>query len=283
MGRLHKESIKDLQSVIKSWKDIPVIVILTKSYSEMENTKNIQMVKDQFAKYGKSINLQKIIPVVAEPYTINEGYTILQKGIEELRDQTVEVLEIADTDAAKNNFRQKQKRWKAQLLINATTVVSAAVAAIPIPIADNAPLTILETGMLSGIGKIYGLQEEGDDEQNVSRVFKMLLTAGTVGTIAKTAISAIKAIPGIGIAASILNSAMAVLIVELLGQTCIVLFEKIEAGELNLDKVNEIGEFIEKYVSENAPELIKNVSNLLEKNGNKINVKELISSLAKKG
>lgn len=41
-GRLHKENINTLKNVIKDWKNVPVIVVLTKSYSTPETPDNIQ-------------------------------------------------------------------------------------------------------------------------------------------------------------------------------------------------------------------------------------------------
>ena len=52
-GRLHKENIKSLLKLTKPWKDVPVIVVLTKSYAKPQNAENIKMVQEQFDKYGK--------------------------------------------------------------------------------------------------------------------------------------------------------------------------------------------------------------------------------------
>lgn len=282
-GRLHKENINTLKNVIKDWKNVPVIVVLTKSYSTPETPDNIQMVRNQFEKYAKSVNLQDVIPVVAEPYKVEEDYIVTSNGIEELIDATNKALDLADAEIAevREKFRKSQRRMKAQKLVTAYAGVAGVVGAVPIPFADAMVLKALEVRMLHQTAKMYGIVNKGEHKENAETVITSLITAGTVGAIAKGAISSIKAIPGINLAAGVLNAVMAVSIVELLGQTSIELFERISSGKLSLDKLNEINEFITKYVNENMSGVVKVIQDMFAKDGQKIDIKKLITAFVK--
>lgn len=280
-GKLHKENINSLKGIIKDWKKVPVIVVLTKSYSKPETPENIEMVKRQFAKYAEKVNLQGVIPVVADPYAVDEDYVVGQEGIEELIDATNVALELGPTEEEKRKFREKQKKVKAQKIVSGYAGVAGVVGAAPIPFADAFVLNPLEIKMIHQIAKMYDIGKDASTKENAEKVFATLVTAGTVGTLAKGAISSIKAIPGINLAASVLNAAMAVSIVELMGQASIVLFENINNGTLSIDKLDEIETFISKYVDENMSGIIKIVQDMLKNNDGKIDVKKLIGALKK--
>lgn len=130
-------------------------------------------------------------------------------------------------------------------------------------------------------GKTYKISEETDDENTVERVFKSLITAGTVGAIAKTGLSAIKSLPGINLAASALNAVMAATVVEMLGQMTILLFENIKSGKISLDKYNEVENFIKDYVKDNVPAIVETIEKMVSKNGDKINPKDVVKKLSK--
>ena len=239
-GRLHKENIQSLLKLTKPWKDVPVIVVLTKSYAKPQNAENIKMVQEQFDKHGPSANLKEIIPIVAIPYEVDDDYMVSQYGVEQLIEKTNEILKVVNEKEAQESFRNKQRRKKAEMLVTAYAGGAGTVGAVPIPLADAPILAALETHMIHQLGKTYKISEETDDENTVERVFKSLITAGTVGAIAKTSLSAIKSLPGINLAASALNAVMAATVVEMLGQMTILLFENIKSGKISLDKYNEV-------------------------------------------
>lgn len=273
-GRLHEHNLKSLKSIIKEWKGVPVIVVLTKSYSLPEISKNIEMVKEQFAKYAKKVNLQGVIPVVADPYPITDDYVVGQFGIEELVEKTNNILQVVDISGAVEEFKSKQRNKKAEMLIAAYAAGAATIGAIPIPRADAPILATLETKMIRDLGKIYGIQE--GENANVTSLFKSLVTAGTVGVIAKKAVSLIKSISYFNLLADAVNAVMAASIVEMLGHLCMVVFENLNSGKLSLDKMDEIEAFIKKYVGENVPAFVGKIEKLVEKQGSKINIKDLI-------
>ena len=90
--RLFDDYIEGLTKAIKVWKGVPVIVVITKSYSETEQEENKDMISMAFAKQKKPVNLKKIIPVVASPFSINNEYLVPATGLDDLIDYTLEVI-----------------------------------------------------------------------------------------------------------------------------------------------------------------------------------------------
>lgn len=130
------------------WESVPVIIVITKSYSIPERAENVQMVHNAFAqqkRYAK--NLKAVIPVVAQTYTLNDTAFAPPEGIMELIDATNAVLpegmKAAEKDIA--SFKLKRKRAMAQSVITASTAAGGAVGAIPLPFADAAILVPVES------------------------------------------------------------------------------------------------------------------------------------------
>lgn len=225
--------------------------------------------------------MKEIIPIVAIPYEVDDDYIVSQYGVEQLIEKTNEILKVVNEKAAQESFRNKQRRKKAEMLVTAYAGGAGTVGAVPIPLADAPILAALETHMIHQLGKTYKISEETDDENTVERVFKSLITAGTVGAIAKTGLSAIKSLPGINLAASALNAVMAATVVEMLGQMTILLFENIKSGKISLDKYNEVENFIKDYVKDNVPAIVETIEKMVSKNGDKINPKDVVKKLSK--
>jgi hypothetical protein len=72
---------------------------------------------------------------------------------------------------------------------------------------------------------------------------------GTVSTVAKAAIGALKAIPGINLAASVVNAAIAGSIVAAIGEGTMRVFERIYMGEKTLDDTEWVRGFLESRMS----------------------------------
>lgn len=212
---------------------------------------------------------------------ISEEYSVSPYGIVELIEKTQKIIDVDVTDDAKKSFRKRQRIKNAEMIVNGAAAMAAVVAASPIP-HDTLILTPIETGMIVAIGKLYGIKEEGTKKELVSNLFKSLLTAGTVGTVAKSLAGIMKGIPGIGIVAGSVNIIMAISIVELLGQTCIAVFEAIDAKKLDISKLDQVEEFIKKFVNENMPSFIEKATEYVNNNKDKIDVKELIDILFKR-
>ena len=70
-SKLFPETIKSLSKATAIYPSVPIIVVITKSYSKPEREKNIQMINNAFAKQKSSKNLKGVIPVVASIFEID--------------------------------------------------------------------------------------------------------------------------------------------------------------------------------------------------------------------
>ncbi len=258
--KLFPDAIKSLSKATKMWESVPVIVVITKSYSIPERAENVQMVHNAFARqkrYAK--NLKAVIPVVAQTYTLNDTAFAPPDGIMELIDATNAVmprgLKAAKKDIA--SFKLKRKRAFSQSIIGAATAAGGAVGAIPLPLADAAILGPVEGALVTALRKVYEIPE-GNDTQ---KIMETILDVGTASMAAKAAISALKAIPGINLAAEVINTIVAAAIVAAIGEGSAYVFEKVYLGEMSAKDIDKIREFMEEMLDskfiEKATEVIE--------------------------
>ena len=246
--KLFIKTIKDLSSATKIFKTVPVVVVITKSYSVLERSENIEMVQNAFANQKLVKNLKKIIPVVAETYKLNDTAYAAPEGITELIDKR---------DIGK--FKLSRKNALSQGLIASATLGGIAVGAIPIPFADAAILSPVEVGLVNGLASIY---EIGKNEKS-NNFINSIINVGTVSVVAKGALSAIKAIPGINIAVSALNAIIAGLFVTTIGETSKYLFEQVYLGEKTVEDIDWATKILEsKLTNEMVDKFNKVVSKL---------------------
>jgi len=229
-SKLFPKTIKDLSRATAMWPSVPVVVVITKSYSVPEREKNIEMVYNAFATQKRyAANLKKVIPVVASTYMLNESAYAAPEGITELIDVTHELLpegiRAAESDVAA--FKLNRKRALAHSIVGVATVSGAVVGAVPISIADAVILGPVELAEINGLAQVYGINK---DEKS-KKFLNSIVEVGTVSLAAKTAISALKAIPGINIGAAALNAIIAGSIIAALGEGSIYAFEQIYLGK----------------------------------------------------
>lgn len=279
--KLFPEAIKSLSQATKMWKSVPVIVVITKSYSIPERAENIQMVHNAFAqqkRYGK--NLKAVIPVVAQTYTLNDTAFAPPDGIMELIDATnaimPEGIKAAEKDVA--SYKLKRKRAIAQSIISASTAAGVTVGAIPLPIADAAILGPVEGAEVTALRKIYEIPDDDDTQ----KIMDTILEVGTASVAAKAAISSLKAIPGINVAAEVINAIVAGAIVAAIGEGSAFVFEKVYLGEINskdLDKIRHIME--EKLNSKFVNKVAKIIEEIANSDQGKNALKKVASILVK--
>lgn len=254
--RVFKKNLETLKQVSKLWKDIPIIIVLTKSYSQTERVSNEMMVQVALDGYTKgSLNVKGIVSVVAQPYQINDEMIVPPYGMEDLLEKTNELVPEALrlSKAAVSAFEMRMKRGNANALTAAATVSACAVGAIPIPIADSAVLIPLQSGLVMGIAKIYGVKREDSGIKNIA---ELIVQSSVVSMGAKSLLSWLKTVPGINVAAEVLNAAVAGVITAAIGEIAITIMEKIAAGELAVDDLDwmknfaegQFGQVIEKYL-----------------------------------
>lgn len=276
--KLFPNAITNLSKATKMWGSVPVIVVITKSYSTPERVENIEMVNNAFAKEKRySKNLRKVIPVVASPFWLNETAFAAPEGITEIIDATNEVmpegLKAGEKDVA--SFKLKRKRALAQSVVGVSTAAGVVVGAVPIPLADALILSPIEIAEINTLARMYGINKSEDSKRFLSTIVEV----GTASLIAKTAISTLKAIPGVNIAASVLNAVIAGSIVAAIGEASIYAFEKIYLGEKSIEDLDWIRKLMESKLSTDFIDKVTQVVGEISRKENIKNVDEAITNL----
>lgn len=277
-SKLFPKTIKDLLKAIAMWKTVPIVVVITKSYSVPEREQNIKMVKDAFvAQKGHSINLKKIIPVVASTFTLNDTAFAPPEGITEIIDATNELMPEGIKAGAHDvyEFKLKRKKALAQSIVAVSTTTAVTVGAVPVPFADALLLAPIEIGQINALAQLYGINKGEDSKQFLNSIVEV----GTVSTAAKTAISTLKVIPGINIAASVLNAIIAGAIVAAIGEGSIYVFEKVYTGEKSVADIDWVKKVIESKLSSQFVENVTAIAEKIAKSGNTKDIGKLISAL----
>lgn len=246
--KLIRQQMAHLSRATDIWRTVPIIVVLTKSYTEVERADNIALVRQACARRRRLARcLADVIPVVATTYSLDETTFVAPVGITKLIETTTKLLPSGVRAAQEDivAFGLKRKRSMARGIVVASTAAGVTVGAAPIPISDALILTSVEAGMIGALAKLYDI---GSDSAS-KNMLATILEAGTVSTAAKTAISALKAVPGINLAASVINAAIAGSVVAIIGEGSTRVFERIYRGEKTIDDTEWAKQFMESKVS----------------------------------
>ena len=263
--RVFNKNLDSIKNVAKMWKNVPIIIVLTKSYSETETAGNINMIRkclDQY-KDNKYLNIADIIPVVANQFPINNDTVIPPSGVDQLVEKTNEIIPVAFQINKESifDFSLRLKRANAKALTITATSGAAVVGAVPIPIADSLILIPLQSGLVIGITKIYGINKDDADFKNLSKV---ILSSGAVTMGAKTIISGLKAIPGLNLAAALINAVVAAVFTAVIGEITIAIMEKIIKGEKDPKDLDWMKNFAESEFLKKAGKYIDKLGQSLE-------------------
>lgn len=277
--KLFEETLKSLSRATRMWGSVPIIVVITKSYGEPDRVENVEMVNQAFDEQKEGTKKPSaIIPVVASSYTINDTTIVPPEGITELIDATNELMpegiKAGDNDVYK--YKLKRKRVFAQSIVGISTAAGVTVGAVPIPFADAALLAPIELGEIRALSRLY----EIDKNEKSSAFLNRIIEVGTVGVAAKAAINGLKAIPGVNLAASVINAIVAGAFVAAIGQASIFAFEKIYTGEKSLEDLDWITKVIENQLSNQFVEKVMTViQNIQENDDTKDNSKSIGSMI----
>lgn len=261
--RTFVHNIELMNKAIKGWKNVPVFAVITKSYSTIDIPENVEAVSQAFAK-SKSVNLKKVIPVVAESYPITEDVNVAPSGVDVLCVATLECIEEAKKINKENRDRMvlEQKRYTANAVVAGATVAGATIGAIPFTFADAALLVPLETGLTKGILKVYDVDIPGD---LISSIVGSVLITNVAKQLLKLLTSKIP------VAGAVLNGVVAGIIIEVLGQAIIAAAEAMYTGKLNPTKIEDVVEFVGDKVKNSA--VIGTAVAYLEANADKLDGK----------
>lgn len=279
-SKLFPKTIKDLSRATAIWESVPVIVVITKSYSVPERANNIEMINNAFAKQKRySKNLRKIIPVVASTYVLNDSAYAAPEGITELIDVTNELMpegvQASEIDIA--NFKLNRKRALGHGIVGVSTTAAVVVGAVPVPFPDAVILSPIEVAEINALAQIYGINKNEDSK----RFLNSIVEVGTVSAAAKSAINGLKAIPGINLGASLLNAIIAGSIVAALGEGSIYVFEQIYLGKKSVTDIDWVKKVMESKLSAQFIETVKVVTEKLSENSDNKTVAKVISEVFK--
>lgn len=209
--------------------DVPVIVVLTQSYSK----RDAQKLKSEVEK--ENLPIVNVVPVLAENYEIDDEYTAKAYGLERLS----EIMNNVIPDAVQKTFIAVQKvnlelkKGKAQAVVASSAVAAAATGAVPIPFSDAAVLVPEQIAMIGGITAIFGVPM---DQGTVMAIISA--TIGTAGTtvLGKTiAANLIKLIPAVGsVVGGVISAATAAALTAALGEAYIVIMVMVCKGDLSI-------------------------------------------------
>lgn len=263
------------------WRNVPIIVVITKSYSKLERDENVRMVRETFRQHPEANEkLKAIIPVVAYTYPIDDGVNVLPYGLDELLIKTEELIPEGMDASSKDIsiYQLKQKRMIAHSLVGASTLAAATIGLSPIPFSDGVLLTPLEVVEIKNLAKVYNI-----DTNEKSNVIQTIVEAGAAGIVGKTALGILNAIPIINVAAEVLNAVVAASVVAALGEGCIFVFEQIENGSRSADDLDWIKNVVE---SEATSKILKKLNPIIEEiqekaRLKKINTKDIVAIILK--
>lgn len=275
--KLFPETIQSLLDATNMWKSVPVVVVITKSYSFPEREDNIKMVEVAFAskkKYEK--RLKGVVPVVADVYPIDETTFVAPNGIEELIECTNTLMPEGIKAGKKDldDFILGRKVAWSQGVIAAATAGSAAISAVPAPLVDAAAIVPIQISMVRALSKTYGVENLDGAKQFIDSI----VNASTMSAFLKTVLDSLKFIPGINLAASVVNAIVAASMTLAIGEIAMLMFEKIYRGEKTVDDLEWAKASIEEVLSKN---LVDSVVKRLEEVAGGASVSEVVSDATK--
>ena len=226
------------------------------------------MVHNAFARQKQhSANLKKVIPVVAQAYQIDDDMVVEPRGITELIEATNDLLpegvRAADKDI--KTYKLKRKRAMVHGVTATCAVAGAGVAIVPIPIPDAAPLSAIEVGEIEAISRIYKIKKS----EGSSALLQKFVEVGAASVAGKAVLSALKAVPGINLAASVVNAVAAACIITALGEGSRYAFEQVYLGNKTIDDLTWVDSVIDGLYSNKFTEKAETVLNRLSDLGGK--------------
>lgn len=275
--KLFEKNINMLSQAASTWKNAPVIVVLTKSYSSVEDDENIEMIYEGFNNCKRRVNLKAVIPVVARAYKIDDDKTVEPHGLTELIEETNDLMPegIRLSSEAVYDFKLRQKRYEANALVGAAVVSGGtAVAVNVIPFTDTVVLSTLEMGLITGIAKIYGVTKKKKGDA-AATIISHLVEMGSVSTVAKGVVELVKTFNPIAKAANVIVACTVILAI---GEITTAIMENIYTGKVDVEDIDWIRKFTEaewsKTTSGKVRKIIEKIST--EKNISITDIPKLI-------
>lgn len=221
-ARIEESEIEFIQWLVK--KDLPVVVVLTKSYDQTEATK----LKEAILSYVPEI--KEVVLVLAQKTDHLEAF-----GMEELVEKTFAILPqgLQASFVHAQEASLKLKKQEAHKLVHQSMAANFGVGFVPIPLADAPIMATTQTTMLAKITSLYGVDV---DKQQVETALAGVLGVQTAITTGKSLASNVaKLIPGIGtIGGGLISGSVGMVVTGALGYAYVELMELVLQGRVNL-------------------------------------------------
>lgn len=231
-NRIEPEEIEWLKELSKDNQitQVPIIVVLTQSFSKKNAAAMRQMLLDE------NLDVIQVIPVLAEDYEIEDLGIAKAYGLDVLIKVMGEALpdELMDTLQNVQIVALDEKKRHAQAAVATAALAAAGEGAAPIPFSDCALLVPTQLTMIASITVIFGFDV---NKSIITVLLSSTIGAGGATVLGKTVVSnLLKFIPGAGtVAGGAISAGTAGVITAALGEAYIGIMELVFKGDMSLD------------------------------------------------
>lgn len=231
-NRIEPEEIEWLKELSKDNQitQVPIIVVLTQSFSKKNAAEMRQMLLDE------NLDVIQVIPVLAEDYEIEDLGIAKAYGLDVLIKVMGEALpdELMDTLQNVQIVALDEKKRHAQAAVATAALAAAGEGAAPIPFSDCALLVPTQLTMIASITVIFGFDV---NKSIITALLSSTIGAGGATVLGKIVVSnLLKFIPGAGtVAGGAISAGTAGVITAALGEAYIGIMELVFKGDMSLD------------------------------------------------
>ncbi|WP_022772283.1 GTPase domain-containing protein [Butyrivibrio sp. AE2015] len=281
-AKLFPKTIDSFMDAISIWKNVPIVVVITQSYTEEEANQTKEIVEKAFLSKKKYVTrLADIASVIAKPKNTEDGSILPPMGITELIELTNNLLPVglqaAEKDIARYNLARK--RAMSHAIVSVATLAGITVGSVGTPVVDLMILKPTESLEIESIFKIWGIKKTKKSKE----LLKLMLDIGTLSITGKTIASSLKLIPGINIGAALINAFISGTIVFALGEASSYIFEQIYTGKKTINDLEWVKKVLDDKLTSTALDKVTfSVKNISKNADNKEILEAVVSSFSKK-
>jgi GTPase SAR1 family protein/uncharacterized protein (DUF697 family) len=281
-AKLFPKTIDSFMDAISIWKNVPIVVVITQSYTEEEANQTKEIVEKAFLSKKKyATRLTDIASVIAKPKNTEDGTILPPMGITELIELTNNLLPVglqaAEKDVARYNLARK--RAMSHAVVSVATLAGITVGSVGTPVVDLMILKPTESLEIESIFKIWGIKKTKKSKE----LLKLMLDIGTLSITGKTLASSLKLIPGINVGAALVNAFISGTIVFALGEASSYIFEQIYTGKKTINDLEWVKKVLDDKLTSTAFEKVTSSVKSISKNADKKEILEaVVSSFSKK-
>ena len=248
-------SIRNAARPLSRFKNIPLIVILNKSYLFAENEKNIDLVMRIFRSLKRVKEPDAIIPIIVESKINKEGNLVDPFGVHKLLDETNRLMPVGKqvTKEKLDKYKLDRKKFFAQSIIAASVSAGAVTCAVSLPITDGIILTNIELAEVNALSWLYGINKKDKHKNLINYIIEL----GTVSIAARGFISFLKTIPALNVGGAVLNAVIGSSIVAGIGEASKYIFEQIYLGNRDIEDMKWVEDVMRSVLSEELVEKVK--------------------------